>query len=271
MTRSSSAEPGSEAERGDPEARDDVVGLVPAAGWGRRVAPIPCSKELFPVGFTEGGRVRVACDQLLEGMRAAGVHRAYFVIRDGKWDIPAFLGSGEDRGMSFAYLVTDPTPGVPSSLDWAYPFVRDRRVVCGFPDILLEPFDLFGPLLDRMEETGADIVLALFPDGDPTTEDLVELDPDGRVTLLQVKPGARRLPYSWAAAAWGPAFTELMHRYVRDHRDTEGDEAADRHLGHALQAAVEADLCVQSVAFPRGSYLDIGRLDNLRTIMERRS
>ena len=30
---------------------EQVVGLLPAGGQGTRIGPLPCSKELFPIGF----------------------------------------------------------------------------------------------------------------------------------------------------------------------------------------------------------------------------
>ena len=35
----------------DLKTTDDIVGVIPAAGRGKRIAPLPCSKELYPVGF----------------------------------------------------------------------------------------------------------------------------------------------------------------------------------------------------------------------------
>ncbi|MGH7410208.1 MAG: dTDP-glucose pyrophosphorylase, partial [Candidatus Methylomirabilis sp.] len=63
----------------------DVIGLLPAGGEARRLAPLPCSKELYPLGFRsvdEGRSLRpkVACHYLLEKMRAAGITRAYIVL-----------------------------------------------------------------------------------------------------------------------------------------------------------------------------------------------
>ena len=36
-----------------PWTPQDLIGLIPAAGKATRIAPLPGSKELFPVGFTE--------------------------------------------------------------------------------------------------------------------------------------------------------------------------------------------------------------------------
>jgi len=48
----------------------DVVALIPAAGNGTRIAPIPASKEVFPIGFAnvEGDKpeVKVVSQYLFE-------------------------------------------------------------------------------------------------------------------------------------------------------------------------------------------------------------
>ena len=54
----------------------NVVGLIPAAGRAERLGPLPCSKELLPIGFREtprGPAPKVAGHYLLERFRAAGV------------------------------------------------------------------------------------------------------------------------------------------------------------------------------------------------------
>jgi glucose-1-phosphate thymidylyltransferase len=72
---------------------NEVVGLVPAAGQGKRIAPLPLSKELFPIGFQviDGEKTpqpKVVSHYLLEKFRYAGITKAFIVIREGKWDIP---------------------------------------------------------------------------------------------------------------------------------------------------------------------------------------
>ena len=87
---------------------DGVVGLVPAAGRARRLGLLPVSKELYPIGFTrdsETGDLRptVASHHLFEKFRRAGVGSAYVILREGKWDIPAFLGEGQLVGTPSLY------------------------------------------------------------------------------------------------------------------------------------------------------------------------
>ena len=253
------------------------MGLVPAAGNASRLAPLPCSKEILPVGFQardglEGPRPMAACEHLLGSMQQGGARRAYIVLRDGKWDIPAYLGDGQEIGLQLAYLVGRVPFGVPFTLDQAYDFVRGHRVACGFPDILTEPQDVFGPLLARLEATEAAVALALFPADDPQLMDQVRVDGDGRVRRIQVKPGRERLDCGWVAAAWGPEFTELLRAWVVDafeHIRRHGALDREPHLGDVLQAAIDADLIVQGVDFPAGSFTDIGAPERLSSIWRR--
>ena len=94
----------------------ELIGLIPAAGQASRVAPLPCSKELFPIGFhperrEHGGRPKAVAHYLLEKMRLAGVSKVYFVLRTGKWDIPAYFGDGSEFQMHFG---SDLLPFFPS-------------------------------------------------------------------------------------------------------------------------------------------------------------
>ena len=59
----------------------EVIGLIPAAGQATRLSPLPCSKELFPIGFgaSKTGHnlvPKVVCQHLLEKMRLAGITKA---------------------------------------------------------------------------------------------------------------------------------------------------------------------------------------------------
>ena len=131
----------------------EVIGLLPAAGQGTRLQPLPLSKELFPIGFYAGSddrqKPKVVSHYLLEKMRLAGVKKAFFILRPGKWDIPAYFGDGAMLDMHLAYLTVHVPYGPPYTLDQAYPFVKDAVIAFGFPDILFQPEDAYQHLLKR--------------------------------------------------------------------------------------------------------------------------
>ena len=258
-------------------AAQEVVGLVPAAGLAKRLQPFPCSKEVYPVGFvldrqTGRPRPKVAAHYLLEKFRAAGITKAYLVIRDGKWDIPNYFREGGVVGLSLAYIVIAGSLGPPDTIDRAYPFLEQKRVAFGFPDILFGPDDAYRQLIAAQERTGADVVLGLHRVYDHRVWDMVECDADGLVRSIVMKPVTTTLTYGWCCAVWTPAFSEFLHRFLgaeETHRNlaqlanTAHDLGGDLAVGVVLQAALKAGLLLQSVIFPHDTYIDIGTPEDL--------
>lgn len=250
----------------------EVIGIVPMAGRATRISPLPCSKELYPVALREsdaGARPKVASHYLLERLRLACVRKTLIVLREGKWDIPAYYKDGIALlDMHLGYVMAHVPHGAPFSLDSAYPFAKDAIVATGFPDILFSPDDAFAHLLAKLSAASADAVLGLFPWDQPSTDDMVDDGPDGRVRAIHLKENVPHLRYCWVMAVWSPRFTRFMHNYLGE-RLASG-EAAQRELtvGHVLKAAVEAGLDVRGVRFPDGRFLDIGTPSGLRQVAE---
>lgn len=250
----------------------ETVGVVPAAGTGSRVAPLPCSKEIYPVGVGRLGqdptpRPRAAFQYLLERIRLGGARSVYVVLRRHKWDIPDYLGDGAAAGVNLAYLVTERSGGVPHTVDQAYPFVRRARVLFGLADILFWPEDAYVPLVEKLSNGPADVVLGVFPAHSPWKSDMVELGDGGRVRSIVIKPATTDLRHTWLIAAWTPRFTDYLHAFVeQDLAGGDADETAEvreSYLGDVLQAGIEEGLRVDSVTFEDGAYRDIGTLEDL--------
>lgn len=258
------------------ENSPELIGLLPAGGKATRVAPLPCSKEIYPVGFRQldqgrGLRPKAACHYLLEKMRLAGVSKAYIILRKGKWDIPAYLGDGAMLDMQLAYLILNLPFGVPYTLDQAYAFVQNAMVIFGFPDIIFQPDDAFSQLLKKQAESNADIVLGLFPAHQSHKMDMVDLGTDGRVRKVDIKPVQTRLRYTWIIAVWTPKFTSFMHDYIFAGKkgNIKGKplfgfkERDEIFMGDVIQAAIQNDLRIDKVFFEDGEYLDIGTPEDL--------
>jgi len=246
----------------------DVLALIPAGGRGSRIAPIPGSKELFPIGFTDVDsdepKVRVISQYLFERLVAGGVGQGIVVLRQGKWDIPAYYGEGAPAGMRLSYVVVGETLGPPDTIDRAYAFARHSVVAFGFPDILLGPPDVYDQLLCRMDVGDVDVVLGLHDVVERSASDMVEVDQDNRVRGIYLKDVTSTLPQCWACAVWGPSFTEFMHASVREHRDRTADSFAsidaggDLPMGLILKQAVEAGLNIAGVRFKGEHWIDVG-------------
>ena len=216
-----------------------TIGLLPAAGSAKRLSPLPCSKEILPIGFsrdpaTHEIKPKAACHYLLEKMRLGGIRKAYIVLRSGKWDIPAYLGNGSFLDMDLAYLMMSLPYGPPYTLNHGYPFVKDSIVAFGFPDILFRPDDVFVRLLSRLETHPCDVLLGLFPADRPADVDMVDVDEQDRVRRIIVKPMQTELRYSWAAAVWTPVFTEFLSRFVQTHASDAASQP-DASVGDVIQ------------------------------------
>jgi glucose-1-phosphate thymidylyltransferase len=251
-----------------------LIGLIPAGGMGQRLAPLPCSKEIFPLGFyrrSEDGQQspKVAGHYLIDGMRAAGVRQAFIILRPGKWDIPAYFGNGESFGIHLAYLIRNLPFGVPFTVDCAYPFVEKCRVAFGFPDILFRPDDALSQLAQKQEESGADLVLGLFPTDSLQKWDLVERDSQDRIVRIAPRPHQGTRGYTWCIAVWSPEFAGFIHRTVRQAAERLKDAEPfttqkEIPMGEVFQAAIADGIPVEHIAFEEGFCLDIGTPDDLK-------
>lgn len=242
----------------------EVIGLIPAAGRALRLSPLPCSKELYPIGFHErrdgaAARPKVVAHYLLEKMRAAGIRQACIVLLQGKWDIPAYFIDGSIVDMDIVYRVLADSTSPPFTLDRAYPFTRHSIVAFGFPDILFRTGDAYTRLIKRQRETNADIVLGVFATDETHKWDMVELNGQGKVTAIEFKPARTTLGFGWSIAVWSPVFSEFLHEFVAKHSDGQRELI----VGDVISAAIKQNLNVLAVAFPGDACLDIGTPEDL--------
>lgn len=253
----------------------DLIGLIPAAGKGTRIAPLPGSKELFPVGFADGlvdGQPRrypkVVSQFLVENMVQAGARRIFFILSEGKWDLLKYFGDGRRLGAHIAYLMVEQMVGMPYTLNMAYPWIQGATVVFGMPDTIFTPPDTFSRLLERQRQTDADLTLGLYQTGQPWRFGMVDFEPDGRVVGCVDKPAQTGLRYLWGNACWGPRFTEFLNQGLTQ-RLAGAAPPRELVLGDFFHAAAEAGLLVQSVRFDDGQYVDIGSPAELEQTIRR--
>lgn len=241
-----------------------LVGLIPAAGRAARLGSRPCSKEILPLGppapAGEEIRPRAVCEPLLEAMRRAGAGRAVWVLREGKWDIPAALGDGTRWGLDLGYLTLAASGSVPETLDRAHAWVENATVLLGYPDILFAPPDALARMVAHRRATGAEVVLGLVPTDRPEKADMVDLDGEGRIRDILVKRPASGLLYTWIFAAWGPAFTGHLHRVLPAMPHPAGREP---YVSDVLLSAMREGMWIEALPFPEGYHLDVGTPEDL--------
>jgi glucose-1-phosphate thymidylyltransferase len=245
----------------------EIIGLIPAAGEAKRIAPLPCSKELYPVGLevekeSKLQRPKSSCQYLIEKMQYGGVSKIYIILRKGKWDIPSYLGDGSQFGLHFAYLIMGLPFGVPYTLDQAYSFVKENVVVFGFPDILFECNNAFQKLIKKIKSCDCDIALGLFLSDRLGKADLVEFDNKRKVRKIVRESRHTRLKYTWGIAAWTPVFTEYLHKKLKDFNTTSYNEK-ELFISDMINFAVQGGLQVEAVHISEKPFIDIGTPESL--------
>lgn len=253
-----------------------LIGVIPAAGVGLRISPLPASKELFPIGFTESnfeGEIirhpKVICHYLIDSMASAGVEQIYMILSDQKWDVFSYFGDGSRFGVKIAYLSDKELRGMPYSINKAFPWIADSVVLFGMPDTIFKPKDAFSKLLHSFRKTTADLTLGLFPTDNPSLYGMVELGEFDQVKLIVDKPENTELEFMWGIACWGTSFSELLDKEIKKTIKSKTNRSDELLMGDFFQGASDKGLIVNACFFKEGEYIDIGHPKNLENAVER--
>lgn len=234
----------------------EPVGLVPAAGLATRLAPLAYPKELLPIMYaSEHGRItpRPVLQASLDQMRRAHVHRCVIVIAEWKLEIARVFGDGSEAGVMLAYVMRSRPRGLADALDAARPWLGDHDVCLTLPDTLIDPDDALARVRSEREDSGADVVLGVFPSDCPEQLGPVRVDASGNVVEVLDKPTRTDLRNTWGMAMWSSRFTALLAEQVAEAADD-----AKPVLGSVFQRAMEVGLHVRAVTFTEGRFIDLG-------------
>ena len=253
----------------------ELIGLIPAGGSAKRMGKLACSKEIFPVGFDSNGYPKAISQHLLEKYQAAACKKVFFILREGKWDIPSYYGDGQDLEMDFGYLMLRHLYGVPYTIDQAYPFVKDARIMLGFPDMIYEPADVFAQLVDFHQSSQADLVLGLYQvenEYEASKSDMVAWDEQtDQIIDIQIKPAKTDRRFAWTNMVWGPSFTEFLHIFIKNDlaQRLQDPSLPEIHLSEIMLAAIKAGLSIKVKSFGQHSFLDVGTTPSMQKAWRR--
>jgi glucose-1-phosphate thymidylyltransferase len=244
----------------------DFHGLIAAGGVASRLGALPCSKEIFPLAnHFNYGRIMVVCETLINYYKQADIKNIHFIIRKGKWDIPQLLGDGSENDVNISYHMMNLPYGTPFTLDQTYPFIRDKNIAMGFPDIVMKPENAFAKLKEKLVSSSADVVLGIFPIEYYWKWDMVEFEHE-KIKEIIIKGKRADLKYGWSNAVWTPAFTEFMHLFLKDllkknengRRTLSDGTERELYVGDVFIEAMKAGMTVEYVMFENGFTNDIG-------------
>jgi glucose-1-phosphate thymidylyltransferase len=240
------------------------IGFLPAAGRGVRFGAAGYAKELFPLLF-EGAHSlepRPIAGLALQAIHQAGAERCVVVVSPEKLELVRVLGTSHGT-MSLAYAVQQEPRGIPHALRQTRPWLEDEGVVFAMPDTIFLPPGALAQVHQKRLETGADVVLGVFPTDEAERLGPVEIDENGVVIRIHDKSSPAPRANTWGIASWSPRFTAFCCAWDES-REASGGE---RPLGHAFEAARTSGLDVRAELFTTGRFLDIGTPQGLRAAL----
>jgi len=246
-----------------------LVGLLPAGGAGRRLAPFRYPKELLPIVFDrleddpEAVRPRAVSEYALQAFAAAHVERCIVIIAPWKLELVSYLGDGREFDLSLAYVMQDRARGLPAAVDLAYPWTAGHDVCFAMPDTVLSPRNAIALLYEFFLQQGADLALAVFPTNEPERLGPVQLDGD-RVLRVFDKPLRPVTRNTWGAAIWSTHFTEMLHQELA----TAAPSEEERAIGNLFAIAIDRGLAVRGLYFAQGAFADVGTPQGIRRFLE---
>jgi glucose-1-phosphate thymidylyltransferase len=255
----------------------DMVGIIPAAGMAKRLGRLSSSKEVIPIyTFDKANNIQVLSEHLISHYRTAGIDKVMFILRKGKWDIPEFYGNGSAWEMNFSYLIMQYPYGIPFTIYEALPFAKNSIVALGFPDMIMEPNNVYVHLIDKVNLTNSDVVLGLFPIQNSAKWDMVALDQYQNITDIVIKEKRDDLKFGWSAAVWNNEFSEYLHSHIKniliqgsDGRIMGKDkQLRELYPGDIFLNAIRDGLKVSNVIFEDGTCTDLGTIDDLHQYLK---
>lgn len=250
-----------------------IFGLIPAGGKGSRLAPFPCPKELFPIGYQDyevNGKIqrrpKVVSQYLIENILQAGAQRLAIIVSEGKGDIMKYYGDGHRFGTTITYLYQEEPKGMPEALILADGWIDEAdTIIFGMPDTIIEPRDAFQQLLGFHQKEDADLTLGLFHTDLPQKFGMVAIDEHNNVVYTVDKPQDTDLQLMWGCACWNTTFNDLIKEHIRANQHN----AKENVLGDVFNEALKRKLRVKGLEIKNGKYIDIGTSDELDAALKK--
>jgi glucose-1-phosphate thymidylyltransferase len=239
---------------------DNLIGLIPAAGKGVRLA-LPYPKELYPI--IRNNRYKPVAQFVVENLLAAGVKHIVFVINETKHQLIGYFGSGQRFGCHFSYVVQEnkngdsgesTSPGLAHALNSAYHLTAGKTVLFGMADTIMNPPDLFAQMLAKGQPTD-EAIMGLYRVTRPEKFGMVEYNGDELIQQIVDKPLQTDLEYAWGCIIWRPAFTEHLKQQV--------DEERVSDFALIMNRAIQKGMTFRSLCLDQGSYADLGTYDEI--------
>jgi len=239
--------------------KEDLIGLIPAAGKGIRLG-LPYPKELYPV--IRNNHYKPISQFVVDNLTNAGLEHIVFVVNETKHQLMGYFGNGQRFGCNISYAVQEviegrtksTSPGLAHALDSAHHLTSGKTVFFGMADTLMQPADVFARTYQSATPDD-DVIMALFATNRPEKFGMVRMNGESRVLGIVDKPAQTDLTEMWGCIIWRPKFTEYLHQRVSDEGISD--------FAKIMNDAIAAGMKFRGVHMADGAYVDLGTYEEI--------
>lgn len=167
-----------------------MIGLIPAAGKGRRLEPITLAipKELLMVGE------KAVIEYVIEAMKMVGITEIVIVVGWRKHAILDYLGSGERLGVKLTYVVQDRRDGLAKAVAAGKHIIGDKTFLVVLGDNFFYPKTFLRDIIEFHNKIDADATIGVAQVEDPTRHGIIKPGEDNRIIDIMEKPSPDKAP-----------------------------------------------------------------------------
>lgn len=239
--------------------RDELVGLIPAAGEGTRLYPFARAvpKEIYPL------LGKPVIEHAVENLRMGGIHKIYLIVGYQKGALMDYLGDGSQFNVSIAYIYQLQRRGLGHAILQAKDWINTSFVTL-LGDSFVEPKSEVTQLIDLHKTKKPLATLSLFNVQDPTSYGIAKMNGieghSGIIETLVEKPTPKeaqhyRVGDKYHAICGFYVFEPEIFEYIKQ---TPPGAKNEIQITDALELAIRSGETVCGHIL-YGKYLDIGK------------
>jgi glucose-1-phosphate thymidylyltransferase len=243
----------------------EKIGLVPAAGYARRLGNLNCSKEMltFDIGYGE----EPVCHSLFSQFYTAGIDKIVVVTRHDKIDLLEHLSKVNKYNLDITIVLLESTASTLESIFATYEIIKDKEVYLGFPDIIISPHDAMKRVVNTASYSEADVVLGAFPTSKPEKCDMIDMDDKGMLLDLKIKDSDCKYKFGWIFAKWNQAFTNYIYNAFKL---IDLSSVEEIYIGDFIYSYYSSGKKIKVECIHNGKYTDIGTPEDLKKLRGKR-
>jgi dTDP-glucose pyrophosphorylase len=249
--------------------KEEIVGLVPAAGGGTRLYPFSRAvpKEMYPI------LGKAVIEHNIENLRKGGIKKIFMIVGFQKGALMDYIGDGSFYGIDVAYIYQLKRMGLGHAILQAKHWI-DTTFVTLLGDSFIEPKEEIKDLIDYHMKKKPIATVLLFKVKDPTGYGIVrfkKLEGDhGPIEKLIEKPTpdqAKELKSNdeYYAITGAYVFEPKIFDYIEKTKPGIRNEV---QITDSIALALKNGENVQGVIL-KGEYIDIGKWNTVLKIEKR--